>query len=58
VIYSLDLPAVFRALQPALRSPVTTAVLTTVLRGGIYVVRYASLGVWTWRRLKSLKGAS
>ncbi len=58
VIYALDLPAAFRALQPAMIGPVKKAVLKTVLMGLMYVVFYATLGVWTWRRLKSLKGAS
>jgi len=58
VIYTLDLPAAFRALQPAMKSPVRLTVFKTMLMGGTYVVLYATLGVWTWRRLKSLKGAS
>jgi len=58
LIFALDLPAAFRALQPAARGPLRKSVLKTGLMGVAYFVFYATLGVWTWRRLKSLKGAS
>lgn len=57
-IYALDLPGLFRALQPAAKSLAKKSVAKTVMMAGMYIVFYATLGVWTWRRLKSLKGAS
>jgi hypothetical protein len=58
VIFVLDVPAALRAVSPVMRSTLTKAVLKTGIMGLVYVGIYATLGVWTWRRLKSLKGAS
>ena len=53
MIFVLDAPAAFRAINPAMRQSLTKAVVKTGFMGFVYVCLYAALGVWTWRRLKS-----
>jgi hypothetical protein len=59
LVFALDVPAALRAVSsPVMKTVVKKAVLKTGSMGVVYVALYAALGVWTWRRLKSLKGAS
>lgn len=58
VIFVLDGPAAFRAVSPEMKPTLKKAVFKTGIMGAVYVWIFAALGVWTWRRLKSLKGAS
>jgi hypothetical protein len=58
VVFLLDAPAAFRSVTPVAKTTLKKAVFKTGVMGGMYVSVFAALGVWTWRRLKSLKGAS
>jgi hypothetical protein len=57
IIYALDVPAVLKAVEPAAKTTVKKAGLRTGLMALTYFVLYLALGVWTWRRMKALKGA-
>lgn len=57
-IYASDIPVALRAVEPALQPTLTKAIIKTVVMGGVYVVLYVSLGVWTWRRSRSTKGVA
>jgi len=58
VIFALDVPAAFSAVQPAMQTSIKKLVLKNAVMGSCYLLFYVALGVWTWRRLKTLRGAS
>lgn len=53
VIFALDIPVALRAVQPAGRETLNKSIVKTALMGSLYVVMYAALGVWTWRRIRA-----
>lgn len=56
VVFVLDIPAVLRAVDPAMKQSIKKAMFKTTVIGFFYVVLYATLGMWTWR-LRVGKGA-
>jgi hypothetical protein len=56
-IFALDVPAVLKAVEPGMRPSIKRASLKTGLMSLTYFVLYLALGVWTWRRLRAMKGA-
>lgn len=56
-IFALDVPAALKAVEPAMRPAIKRASLKTGLMALTYFVLYLALGVWTWRRLRAMKGA-
>ena len=58
VVLALDIPAALKAArEAALKRSIKMAALKYGIYGVTYFVLYLALGVWTWRRMKVLKGA-
>lgn len=57
-IFALDVPVVWRAVDPQLRLPVRKAMMKTGSMSVVYMILYLTLGIWVARRVRvSVKGA-
>jgi hypothetical protein len=52
-IFELDVPAVLRAVNVTVRPSLKKAAVKTGMMGLMHVGTYATLGLWTWRRLRT-----
>lgn len=50
VVFALDVPVAMRAVQAAGRETLLKTIAKAGGMGFLYVIMYAALGVWTWRR--------
>jgi hypothetical protein len=57
VMFALDVFAVLKVVQPAMKPTIKLAAVKTSLSSLTYFALYLALGVWTWRRLRGTKGA-
>lgn len=53
IVFVLDVPVALRAVQPTGREALQKSIVKTGLMGSLYVVWYAALGIWTWRRIRT-----
>ncbi len=59
VVFALDMPVVWRAVNPNMQQTIAKAMAKTMISAFVYVFAYVTLGLWTARRVRAtVKGAA